>query len=41
MRWLKKRIVDVGGKRESPQEKAWQLADSAQLELLFRGEEAF
>jgi hypothetical protein len=37
----KKRIVDKGGKREFPQEKAWQLADSAQWELLFRGEEAF
>ena len=41
LRWLKKRIVDVGGKREFPEEKVWQLADSAQRELLFCGEKAF
>jgi hypothetical protein len=40
LRWLNKRIVDVGGKREVPQEKAWRLEDAAQWELLFRGEEA-
>jgi hypothetical protein len=33
--WLNKRIVDVGGKREVPQEKAWRLEDAAQWELLF------
>jgi hypothetical protein len=40
LRSLKKRIVDVGGKREFPQEKARRLEDAAQWELLFRGEEA-
>ncbi len=34
-------VVSVGGKREHPQEKAWMLDDSAQWELLFRGDEAF
>ena len=40
LRWLKKRIVDVGGKRELLQEKAWRLEDAAQWDFLFRGEEA-
>jgi hypothetical protein len=38
---LKARIVKVGGKRDQPQEQAWKLADTAQWELLFRGEEVF
>jgi hypothetical protein len=33
--------VKVGGKREQPKEQAWKLADAAQWELLFRGEEVF
>jgi hypothetical protein len=40
LRWLKKRVVEVGGKREFPQEKSWRLADASLWELLFRGEEA-
>jgi hypothetical protein len=38
---LKARIVKVGGKREQPKEQTWKLADAAQWELLFRGEEVF
>jgi hypothetical protein len=41
LRRLKARIVKVGGKREQPKEQTWKLADVAQWELLFRGEEVF
>ncbi len=41
LRKLKARIIKVGGKREQPQEQAWRLEDTAQWELLFRGEEVF
>jgi hypothetical protein len=41
LRRLKARIVKVGGKREQPKEQTWKLADAAQWELLFRGEEVF
>jgi hypothetical protein len=41
LRKLKARIINVGGKREQPQEQAWRLEDAAQWELLFRGEEVF
>jgi hypothetical protein len=41
LRRLKARIVKVGGKREQPKEQTWTLADAAQWELLFRGEEVF
>ena len=33
--------MKVGGKREQPKEQTWKLADAAQWELLFRGEEVF
>jgi hypothetical protein len=41
LRKLKARIINVGGKREQPQEQSWRLEDAAQWELLFRGEEVF
>ena len=41
LRRLKARIVNVGGRRDQPQAQAWKLADVAQWELLFRGEEVF
>ena len=33
--------MKVWGKREQPKEQTWKLADPAQWELLFRGEEVF